>query len=96
MLAGDREGYTKSVRDDRECPGYYHTATIDFRRAGELVGIHELAKEFKHYHMRNPDAVEGTALENPKVGVSFQHSIHDDTLYWSALERSSPNSAGRY
>lgn len=26
LLAGDREGYTKSVRDDRECHGHYHTA----------------------------------------------------------------------
>jgi len=86
LLAGDREGYAKSVRDDRECPGHYHTATIDSRRAGELVGGHELAKEFKHYHMRNPDAVEGTALENPKIGVSFQNSIHDDTLYWNDLD----------
>jgi hypothetical protein len=86
LLAGDREGYTKSVRDDRECPGHYHTATIDSRRAGELVGSHDLAKEFKHYHMRNPDAVEGTALENPKIGVSFQNSIHDDTLYWRDLD----------
>ncbi|WP_050023494.1 hypothetical protein [Halorubrum saccharovorum] len=86
LLAGDREGYTKSVRDDRECPGHYHTATIDSRRAGELVGSHELAKEFKHYHMRNPDAVEGTALENPKIGVSLQNSIHDETLYWRDLD----------
>ncbi len=86
LLAGDREGYTKSVRDDRECPGHYHTATIDSRRAAELVGGHELAKEFKHYHMRNPDAVEGIALENPKIGVSFQNSIHDDTLYWNDLD----------
>jgi len=86
LLAGDREGYTKSVRDDRECTGHYHTATIDSRRAGELVGSHELAKEFKHYHMRTPDAVEGTALENPKIGVSFQNSIHDETLYWNDLD----------
>jgi len=86
LLSGDREGYVKSVRDDRECPGHYHTATIDSRRASELIGGHELAKEFKHYYMRNPDAVEGTALENPKVGVSFQNSIHDDTLYWDDLD----------
>ncbi|WP_162562533.1 DUF7845 domain-containing protein [Salinigranum rubrum] len=82
LLSGDREGYAKTVRDDRECPGYYHTATIDSMRAHELIGGHSLAKEFKHYHVRNPDAVAGTALENPKIGVSFQNSIHDDTLYW--------------
>lgn len=86
LLAGDREGYTKSIRDDRECPCHYHTATIDSRRAGELIGGHELAKKFKHYYMRNPDAVKGTVLENPKIGVSFQNSIHDDTLYWDDLD----------
>lgn len=85
LLAGDREGFAKSVRDDRECPGHYHTATIDSSRAGELISNHEIAKEFKHYYMRNPDAVEGTVLENPKVGVSFQNSIHDGTLYWDDL-----------
>jgi hypothetical protein len=86
LLAGDREGYAKSLRDDRECPGHYHTATIDSRRAGELIGDHELAKEFKHYYMRNPDAVSGTALENPKIGVSFQNTIHEGTLYWDDVD----------
>ncbi|MGQ4555957.1 DUF7845 domain-containing protein [Halobellus sp. GM3] len=87
LLAGDREGYAKSIRDDRECPGHYQTATIGSRRAGELIGDHELAKEFKHYYMRNPDAVEGTVLENPKVGVSLQNSVHDGTLYWDDLDQ---------
>lgn len=82
LLSGDRKGYAKTVRDDRECPGHYHTATIGPMRATELIGGHGLAKEFKHYHMRNPDAVAGTPLENPKIGVLFQNSIHDDTLYW--------------
>ncbi|WP_049986566.1 DUF7845 domain-containing protein [Halobellus rufus] len=86
LLAGDREGYVKSVRDDRECPGHYHTTTIDSRRAAELIGGHSLAKEFKHYHMRNPDAVEGTELENPKIGVSLQNSINDGTVYWDDLD----------
>ncbi|WP_092733080.1 DUF7845 domain-containing protein [Halopenitus persicus] len=87
LLSGDRQGYAKTVRDDRECPGYYHTATIDARRASELIGSHELPKEFKHYHMRNPDAVKGTKLEHPKIGVSFQNSIHDGTLYWDDLDK---------
>ena len=86
LLVGDREGYAKSLRDDRECPGHYHTATIDSRYAGELIGNHKLAKEFKHYYMWNPDAVEGTELENPKIGVSFQNSIHDGTLYWDDVD----------
>ncbi len=86
LLAGDREGYAKSIRDDRECPGHYHTATIDSDRATELIGNHQLAKEFKHYYMRKPDAVEGTVFENPKVGVSLQNSIHDRTLHWDDLD----------
>lgn len=86
LLSGDREGYAKSVRDDRKCHGYYQTATIDSARAGALIGNHRLAKEVKHYHMRNPDAVEGTVFENPKIGVSFQNSINDDTMYWDDLD----------
>lgn len=87
LLAGDREGYAKTVRDDRECPGHYHTATIDSKRAGELIGGHSLAKEFKHYYMRDPDAVAGTALENPKICVSFQNSLQDDVLRWDDLDQ---------
>jgi hypothetical protein len=87
LLGNERRGYAKSVRDDTECEGYYHTATIDSMRAAEMLGGHRLAKEFKHYHMRNPDAVEGTPLENPKVGVSYQRSRSDEPVYWSDLRR---------
>jgi predicted transcriptional regulator len=37
--------------------------------------------------MQNPDAVKGTKLEHPKIGVSFQNSIHDETLYWEDLDK---------
>ncbi|WP_089806959.1 DUF7845 domain-containing protein [Halogeometricum rufum] len=87
LLGRERAGYSKTVRDDRECPGHYHTATIGAMRAAALVGGHELPKEFKHYHMRKPDANAGTALENPKLGVSFQHGLYDDTMYWDDLDR---------
>ncbi|MFD1601042.1 Lrp/AsnC family transcriptional regulator [Halobellus rarus] len=87
LLGRERRGYAKTVRDDRECEGYYHTATIGAMRAAEVVGGHQLPKEFKHYHMRNPDAVEGTNLENPKIGVSFQHGLYDETLRWDDLDR---------
>jgi hypothetical protein len=87
LLSAEREGYVKTVRDDRECPGHYHTATIDSKRAGELIAGHSLAKEFKHYHVRHPDAVAGTPLENPKICVSFQNSIHDGTIYWDDLDQ---------
>jgi len=87
LLGRERSGYAKTVRDDRECAGHYHTATIGAMRAGELIGGHQLPKEFKHYHMRDPEAVEGTVLENPKVGVSFQHGLYDETLRWEDLDR---------
>jgi hypothetical protein len=87
LLAGDRDGYAKTVRDDRECPGWYHTATLAPRRCAEAIGGHQLPKEWKHYHVRNPDAVTGTELENPKVGVSFQHSLADATLHYHDLDR---------
>ncbi|EJN61577.1 DUF7845 domain-containing protein [Halogranum rubrum] len=87
LLGSVRRGYAKSVRDDTKCPGYYHTATIGPMRAAEMVGGHDLAKELKHYHVNHPMAVEGGALEHPKIGASFQNSKHDDTVYWSDLER---------
>ncbi|ELZ84909.1 hypothetical protein C454_02735 [Haloferax gibbonsii ATCC 33959] len=87
ILGRERRGYSKSVRDDRECAGYYHTATICAMRAAEVVGGHELPKEFKHYHMRNPEAVAGTELENPKIGVSYQNSLYDDTLRFSDVDQ---------
>ncbi|ELZ94992.1 hypothetical protein C440_07947 [Haloferax mucosum ATCC BAA-1512] len=86
LLSRERSGYAKSVRDDTGCEGYYHTATICAMRAAEVVGGHELPKEFKHYHVRNPDAVEGTPLENPKIGVSYQNSLYDDVLRFKDVE----------
>ncbi|RDZ39422.1 AsnC family protein [Haloferax sp. Atlit-10N] len=87
ILGRERSGYSKTVRDDRECAGYYHTATICAMRAAEVVGGHELPKEFKHYHMKNPEAVSGTELENPKIGVSLQNSLFDDTLRFDDVDQ---------
>jgi hypothetical protein len=87
LLGEERGGYAKTVRDDRECEGHYHVATIGTMRAGELLGGHELGKEFKHYHMKDPDAVEGTPLAHPKIGCALQNSTTDDTVYWSDLDR---------
>lgn len=86
LLGNERRGFAKTIRDDRECPGHYHTATVGDDRAAKIVGGHDLAKEAKHYDVRNPDAVEGTPLENPKIGVSFQHSKSRETVYWDDLD----------
>jgi hypothetical protein len=88
LLADERSGYAKSIRDDRECEGYYHVATIDSNRAAELLGGHALGKEFKHYHVNNPSAVAGDdMLEHPKFGVALQNSVTDRTVYWDDLRR---------
>jgi len=85
LLAGDRDGYAATVRDDRDKAGSYHTATIGSMRAAELVGGHDLGKEIKHYYVRNPDSVSGP-LQHPKVGVSLQNSTTEDTVYWDDLD----------
>ncbi|RDZ39358.1 AsnC family protein, partial [Haloferax sp. Atlit-19N] len=87
ILGGERSGYSKTVRDDRVCEGWYHTSTVCAMRAAEIVGGHELPKEFKHYHVKNPDAVAGTPLENPKIGVSYQNSLYDDTLRFDDVDQ---------
>lgn len=89
LLSGERSGYTKSVRDDRECPGHYHTATIGSMRADAMIGGHDLPKELKHYLVQHQRAVEGSgaAIEHPKIGVSFQHSLATETVYYDDLER---------
>jgi len=88
LLADERSGYAKSIRDDRECEGYYHVATIGSDRASKLLGGHSLGKEIKHYHVNNPSAVAGDdMLEHPKFGVALQNSVTDQTVYWDDLRR---------
>lgn len=86
LLSSVRDGYAASVRDDTACPGYYHTATVGDRRAAELVDGHRFAKEFKHYHVSKPDAVDTEPLSEPKLATSFQHSKSDETVYWDDLD----------
>lgn len=87
LLANDREGYRKHVADDRGAPGFYHSATVGSKRAGELVDGHRLAKEVKHYLPRKPDAFDPDhPLYHPKVEVSFQQKQNDDgTIPWVDL-----------
>ncbi|TKR25700.1 DUF7845 domain-containing protein [Natronomonas salsuginis] len=88
LLANDREGYRKYVADDTETPGYYHTATIGPKRAGELIHQHHLPKEFKHYLAREADSLDPEdPLYHPKVEVSLQTSRTDDPIRWEERER---------
>ncbi|MCU4971153.1 Lrp/AsnC family transcriptional regulator [Halobacteria archaeon AArc-m2/3/4] len=86
LLSDERRGYTKSIRDDRECPGYYHTATIGPDRISEMIPGHEWPREHKHYHVKHPKAIEGGPLNQPKISVSLQSSLVAKTPKWSQLD----------
>jgi hypothetical protein len=77
-------GYTKLVSDDTETDGYYHTVTFGNEGAQELLE-HRYAKEIKHYHVKNPQNVEGS-LQHPKVEAAYQNSKCKHTVKWSDLE----------
>jgi len=88
LLAGDREGYRKHVADDTKIEGYYHTATIGAGRAAELIDLHKLPKEIKHYYGKHPQHTsDDHPTHYPKIGVSYQASLHDDTLHLENLNR---------
>jgi hypothetical protein len=83
LLESDRSGYRKHVEDNRERPGDYVTATIDSGRASKLIRGHTIGKEVKHYYMRNPDNYSPEQFGwHPKLEVSFQTSVTDETIYW--------------
>lgn len=87
LLSDERSGYAKSVRDDRECPGHYHVATLGPDRVSKMVPGHRWPREHKHYHVKHPKAIEGGPLEHPKISVSLQSSLSSDTPKWSELAR---------
>lgn len=87
LLSEERNGYAKSIRDDRECSGHYHAATIGTERTSEMIPGHEWPREHKHYHVKHPKAVEGGPLEHPKISVSLQSSLASNTPKWSQLHQ---------
>lgn len=85
ILVEERDGYRKRVADDTKTAGYYHTTTLGTMRAGRLFDGHRAGKEFKHYHVRDPDAVDDNSpLSEPKFGVSLQNSVTEPVIYWNA------------
>ncbi len=83
LLESDRSGYRKHVEDNRERPGDQVTTMVDSERAAKLVPGHKIGKEVKHYYMRNPDNYSPDQFGwHPKLEVSFQTSITDETVYW--------------
>jgi hypothetical protein len=84
LLEADRSGYRKLVQDDTEQAGHYHTATLGPKRVREAFPDHRLPVEVKHYYGReSADMDADETLANPKVGVSYQVSRWDSTLYAS-------------
>ncbi|WP_243645275.1 DUF7845 domain-containing protein [Natrarchaeobius chitinivorans] len=83
LLESDRSGYRKHVEDNRERPGDQVTTMVDSERAAKLIRGHKIGKEVKHYYMRNPDNYNPDQFGwHPKLEVSFQTSITDETIYW--------------
>jgi len=82
LLESDRSGYRKLVQDDTEQAGHYHTATLGPKRVREAFPDHRLPVEVKHYYGRESASMDADeTLANPKVGVSYQVSRWDSTLY---------------
>lgn len=92
LLTSDRSGYRKLVENDtdedgRNRPGYYTTVTLGPERIREAFPAHELPKEVKHYYSREAVSLDDSnALSHPKLGASYQVSLHGETLRWDDLE----------
>ncbi|ARS91401.1 hypothetical protein [Natrarchaeobaculum aegyptiacum] len=83
LLESDRSGYRKHVEDNRDRPGDYVTTVIDDGRAGKLIRGHRVGKEVKHYYMKDPDTYSPDQFGwHPKLEVSYQTSVTDETVYW--------------
>jgi len=87
LLEGDREGYRQHKEDHRKLPGYYVSTHISDQRAHDLIKGHTLGKEIKHYYPKHPEGREpDDPLYHPKLEVSYQTSITEETVYWKDTE----------
>lgn len=83
LLESDRRGYRKHVEDNRDRPGDYVSSEVDSDRAGKVIRGHRIAKEIKHYYMRDPDVYDPDEFGyHPKLEVGFQTAQTDRTIYW--------------
>ena len=84
LLEGDREGYRKHKEDHRKLPGYYVSTQISDQRVHDLIKGHQIGKEIKHYYPEYPENREpDDPLYHPKVEVSYQIKITEETIYWA-------------
>ena len=83
VLESDRDGYRKHVEDNRDRPGDYVSTVVTDRRAKKVVRGHEIGKEAKHYYMEDPETYSPDEFGwHPKLEVSYQTSVTDETIYW--------------
>lgn len=87
VITGDRSGYRKHEEDNTKIPGYRVTTHIEDKKAHSLIKGHELGKEIKHYYPKDPSVWEpDQAPYHPKLEVSYQTRITDETLRYEDLE----------
>jgi hypothetical protein len=80
-------GYRSHSEDHRKIPGYHVAAMLDDERTRQVLRGTTLGKEIKHYYPRNPHNFEpDEPLYHPKLEVSFQTSITEETLYWNDVD----------
>jgi len=87
LLEGDRKGFRQHKEDHRKLPGYYVSTQISDQRVHDLIRGHTLGKEIKHYYPQFPENREpDDPLYHPKLEVSYQTSITEETVYWHDTE----------
>jgi hypothetical protein len=87
LIEGGQSGYREHTEDHRKIPGYMVKTMIDADRVRELFRGHRLGKEVKHYYPKNPHNFEpDEPLFHPKLEVSYQTSLTDETLRWSEVD----------
>lgn len=80
LLEHDRTGYRSLVQNDsddndRNLPGYYHTATLGPERVKQAFPDHTIPREVKHYYAREAlNYDEDHPLRHPKLEVAYQSS----------------------
>ena len=83
LLEADRRGYRQHKEDHRKLPGYYVSTQITDDRANDLIKGHSLGKEIKHYYSKFPkNRDRSDPLRHPKLEVSLQSSLTEETVYW--------------
>jgi cytochrome c556 len=83
LLESDRSGVRRHHADHSKLPGYHVATTVDSPRARQLVKGHQLGKEVKHYYPQYPEnRSPDDPLYHPKVEVSLQTDVTDQTVWW--------------